>query len=875
MASARALFRRAVTAHRTALGLLGAVRQRLEYMDAYGGGVEFENQQTALARRLAAMTGEFSQGWCTEPWARLTAGRPSVERDAVPGGRALLRIGDASPSAEATFPVIVPLVGVGHLTVDVDARSTLIAGFLQSLITRLLAAFPAGSLRILAIDGAALGASFAPFSALVPAGVMNEPATDQSGFRNALEEAEEQVRQVQTGEDRDPPVLLIVAAALPPGCGRTEFARLQALAHAGPAARVHLIVAGYPPAGTAEHDAAPDLEMTARITADRTGAEAVFHVADPPGDRFGTDGRGLNAPVRLDTAPPPSLVAELCRHVALRAESEGALTFNDLVPERLWQESSISWLSTVIGRVGRADAVLSLDDATPHWLVSGRTGSGKTVFLLDALYGLAARYSPDELSFYLLDFKEGVSFTEFIATEGDPTWIPHARAVGVESDRQYGVAVLQELVWEMSRRSVEMKKSGVTKLSELRTRRRDLAMPRIVTAIDEFHVLFQGNDDTAKRAAALLEDVARRGRSYGIHLILASQSVSGIEALFGRGQSVFGQFGMRIALTGGGSVLDKMNLAADDLPIGTAIINNAGGVKSGNRRLRFPYSDPPAVAELRHRIWDMRVPGSAPPGVFAGYAEYRLNDDPTYHRLSPNVRRRQALIGRAVEIGLPAVGLTLEASPGRHMAVLGTSAVGADILHAVTLTLAKQHMPGSARFFLVNLVAASDEVVDDLCAALKSQGHDHEVLSLAGYRDLIGKLTKVLDTGESDSAAYLVVFGADSASAALSAMNRDTMRSGIEDFRRLLREGPNQQIHVFGWWRGVRRFTDDLGPNNREDVAGIVAINVRGQDLGTLLGQFTVDWSPRPNRVLFVDKHEDVSMLLVPFVREGRYGAET
>ena len=114
---------------------------------------------------------------------------------------------------------------------------------------------------------------------------------------------------------------------------------------------------------------------------------------------------------------------------------------------------SVAGLRTVVGRAGRGDAVLALDDTTPHWLVGGRTGSGKTVFLLDVLYGLAARYSPDELALYLLDFKEGVSFTEFIPTDADPSWVPHARTVGVESDRQYGVAVLTELVREMNRRA--------------------------------------------------------------------------------------------------------------------------------------------------------------------------------------------------------------------------------------------------------------------------------------------------------------------------------------------------------------------------------------------------------------------------------------
>ena len=59
----------------------------------------------------------------------------------------------------------------------------------------------------------------------------------------------------------------------------------------------------------------------------------------------------------------------------------------------------------------------------------------------------------------------------------DPTWVPHAVAVGVESDREYGVAVLRALRSELNRRANAFKRAGVTKLSELRR-----AAPRTASA---------------------------------------------------------------------------------------------------------------------------------------------------------------------------------------------------------------------------------------------------------------------------------------------------------------------------------------------------------------------------------------------------------
>ncbi len=871
MAKAKASFLRAITAHREALGLMAAIRDRLDRLEADSAhSAESAQQQTALAAQLERAAAEAAPGWLGAPWNVINERRYALGTAAEPGRSTTIRIADAHPLPGVGFPVVVPLIGAGHLTIDRDGRDPAVAGLLRALITRLLAAFPPGVLRILAVDGGALGAALAPFRALVPVGVMNAPVDELDEFRELLDEAEEQVRLVQSGALVDPDVIVIVAAALPPGCGRNEYSRLAALAHAGPAARVHLVLAGYPPMSNSGWDRLPVLELTSRLTAD-PAIRGGFRLSDPPREAFGAEERGLNAPVTLDPSPPVDLVDELCRNIAARTAAEIALDFEDLVPAELWTESSVEGLRTTIGRVGRAEAVIALDDKTPHWLVGGRTGSGKTVFLLDVLYGLAARYSPDELALYLLDFKEGVSFTEFIPTDRDPTWVPHARTVGVESDREYGLAVLVELVREMGRRASAMKQSGVTNLAQLRAARGDVALPRILTVIDEFHVLFQGNDETAKKAVDLVEEVARKGRSYGIHLILASQSISGIQALYTRGQSVFGQFGMRVALAGGGAILDGLNPAADSLTVGQVILNDAGGVSSGNRRARFPNADPHDIALLRQQLWQRRTPGSAPPSVFVGYAEHRIEDDPTFRRLTPEVRRRSALLGLAVDVRLTAAKLTLDASPGRHLAVLGTSLVGADVLHGATLSLSRQHAPGSVNFVLVGMVAAVDDVVDETAAALAAAGHLCEVHTMPGYRDALSRLATGGAAGVVPGPTYLVVFGADAASSFLKQPHEGVKRTGLDDLRTLLRDGPMRGHHVLGWWRGVRRLTDDLGTGGKDEISALLALNVRGTDLRPFMGQYDVEWSPRANRALYLDRGEDTRTLVVPFVRPGRF----
>lgn len=867
MASASARFNRAVELHREAAAHTEAARLALA---AYQATPPLSPTQAQayqrLAERLNRATADIIPGWLGCELG-LSAGMRKTGVDAELGRAMHMRIGTAALAPDCSFVATVPFLGAGHVVIDRDARDPRVGGWLRGMLLRTVAALPEGAVRVLPVDGGTLGAVFAPFRTLVDAEVWRHPATDADGLRAVLDEAEAQIAAAQAGAGHDAPYLLITSGALPVGTGSAEHARLAAIAHAGPAARVHLLLAGYPPAGPAGYDTPPRLDHTTYLSAEKD----LFAMSETAGpDRLDPRGGGLVAPVALDPGPADGLIETVVRPLASAARIQHAVDFAALMPEQIWTESSTSGLRTRIGREGRAWLELALDDATPHWLVGGRTGSGKTVFLLDVLYGLVSRYSPDELVLYLLDFKEGVSFAEFTPTPIDGSWIPHARTVGIESDREYGLAVLRELAQEMYRRAVELKRAGVTRIADLRAGRPDVAMPRVVAVIDEFHVLFTGNDRLAGQAAAALEDLARKGRSYGIHLILASQTISGVEALFTKGESIFGQFPLRVALAGGGGVLDHLNDAADNLPIGTAVVNHAAGVTAGNRLVRFPNTEPAAVAAQRHRLWGARTPGDGPPGVFAGYAEHHIDDDPAYRRLSANVRRRQALVGRAVEVGLPAAAFTLDGSPGRHVAVLGPSRVGADILHAAAVSLARQHAPGTVRFILASLISSADAAADAAADIITATSHPIDIVDAAGLRNHLKALADTIDTADP---AYLVLFGADAASALLATQHSDAFRSGLDDLRTILRHGPGRGVHILAWWRGARRFADDISAptGGLEDVACLVALNISSNDLNNLLGDYKAEWHARPNRALFIDRHDDKTQLIVPFVRPGTF----
>jgi S-DNA-T family DNA segregation ATPase FtsK/SpoIIIE len=846
----------AAALHRQATAVVEAAALTLEGDSAAASTDPLE--QHRLAEELRAAAAALAPGWLG---AELAAQSPRT-----PLGGAFppqfVRLGIAQPLDDARFPAVIPLLGTGHLTVDATAADSRVFGLLRSVLLRLLAAAPPGSLLVRAVDGTGGGAVFQPFADLADAGLMSPPATNRQGLRDVLTEAEKWLRPSRGSSPRRvrrDRMMLLVIASLPEMTEGEELNRIAAIAQQGPDAGLHLIMAGWPPPPLTAETTQKPLPRTTTVSVRNPYAV----IGDPPGGTYGSipEALWLNAPVFLDDDPPPYLIDAVCRELAAHSAASSQVTLADLLPEAaepLWGSDAADGLGTVVGHDGETPLVLRFNDLTPHWMVGGRSGAGKTAFLINVLYGLGARYSPAEMALYLLDFKEGVSFAEFVPTRRDRTWLPHARAVGVESDREYGLAVLRELDAEMTRRSVAYKRAGVTRFAELRTVAAEEGLrqplPRILCVIDEFQVLLAGNDPMAAEAVGLLESLARKGRSYGIHLILASQTVLGVEALYTKRDSIFGQFPVRIALPGGGDVLEPTNDSAAGLPLGTAVVNTAGGLggprgatRGHERVVRFPdpHADRQVLSDLRHKLWGARDPEALPPRIFAGYAHQHLADDPTYRSaLAGRISRPAALVGRVIDVNLTTAAFPLDSSPGRHLAIFGSQASGSEVLDAAARSIAAFHPPRTTRFVIASLVAEGDELARALAEeiARRQEVVVVEAAGLAAEMDL-------------ERPGYRVVFG------------MDAIASGsLPGLRQLLRDGPGRGVHLLSWWRGLRRFGEETGGSaGREDVAGLLFLNVPQGDVQLMLGR-SIDWHPRSNRALLHDRHSDRTVTIVPFL---------
>ncbi|WP_345713904.1 FtsK/SpoIIIE domain-containing protein, partial [Kineococcus glutinatus] len=179
--------------------------------------------------------------------------------------------------------------------------------------------------------------------------------------------------------------------------------------------------------------------------------------------------------------------------------------------------------SAVVGESLDGPFAVDLRTDGPHGLVAGTTGSGKSEFLQTVVAALAVANRPDEMTFVLVDYKGGAAFKDCVD-------LPHTVGMVTDLDPHLVRRALESLRAELRRREHLLADAGAKDLEDLQegvdTGRLPGAarLPRLVIVIDEFASLVRELPEFVTG----LVDVAQRGRSLGIHLLLATQRPGGV-----------------------------------------------------------------------------------------------------------------------------------------------------------------------------------------------------------------------------------------------------------------------------------------------------------------------------------------------------------
>ena len=595
-------------------------------------------------------------------------------------------------------------------------------------MVRLFVSLPPGRVNFTIIDPVGLGENFAGFmhaadhhEALVGRRIWTEPAHINQQLNRLTEHMENVIQKYlrnefetieqynqQAGELAEPYRFLVIAD-FPANFDEQSAQRLTSIINSGPRCGVYTLII---------YDDRRELPVGFNYEDLCSGS---VHVVYEKGRFIRRDNVWQNFPLHLDTPPTEDTLTDIMNKVgswtkdACRVE----IPFQSIAPgpDEHWTLQSDKGIKVPIGRTGatRLQYLELGKGMAQHMLTAGKTGSGKSTLLHVIISNLALWYSPEELHLHLIDFKRGVEFKTYVKNK-----LPHARTVAIESDREFGLSILQKLDAEMARRGQLFRQAHAQDIASYRQTTGE-KLPRSLLIVDEFQVFFGEDDRIAQEAAVLLEQLVRQGRAFGVHVILGSQTLAGASGL---ARSTMGQMAVRIALQCSEAdsqiILDDNNLAARLLSRpGEAIYNDAGGMIAGNSPFQTAWLSDEIRDKYLEQIsqWSQKLPQTVEPMVvFEGNIPAELSNNQILINLFKQPEQSQnptAFLGEPMAIKSP-TSVTFNRQSGANLLILGqreTSALGLLTSSLISLTAA---LTNAADFIIMEPPPASAQAAESL-----------------------------------------------------------------------------------------------------------------------------------------------------------------
>ncbi|RII87063.1 cell division protein FtsK, partial [Clavibacter michiganensis] len=276
--------------------------------------------------------------------------------------------------------------------------------------------------------------------------------------------------------------------------------------------------------GTARILAADAVPASADALAPAPSADPAVPVLPPEGD-----GDGIPAPRLTRTGlVRPDLVslteverfadelADVARRrglAAARTPLPARVPFAEL-PVDCGSTHRPGTLAAVVGVGHDGPVAVDLVADGPHAVVAGTTGSGKSELLVTWMAALAAAHPPEEVTVLLVDFKGGAAFDPLLV-------LPHAVGLVTDLDGQGARRALESLRAEVRHRERVLRDAGARDVDDPAAAG---VLPRLVIVVDELAALLADQDGLHEVVA----DIAARGRSLGMHLVLCTQRPAGV-----------------------------------------------------------------------------------------------------------------------------------------------------------------------------------------------------------------------------------------------------------------------------------------------------------------------------------------------------------
>lgn len=497
--------------------------------------------------------------------------------------------------------------GISLLMRYSPSERSYVQGLIQPLLLKLFMSFPAGKLEATMIDPLELGASFPDIPKLAE-GPNSSRIIDtkiwskEKDIENAIATLRQRLENMMQayGMDRisrlkKEVVRVLAITDFPVGFNDTALKDLHAIVRNSASLGVCVLMCANDEELEKLRERHETLvsEIVQSMVETKTSENKLLFVGEDK-ERLFLQLDEMRDALELKSKIIP-LISSVIERMQLKVEHFDSMYREDVYDSNNWFTGNHEEIAIPIGIKG-ADTVIKMvlgrggGSTEHHALIAGQTGAGKSTLLHTFIMSTLISYSPDEVQMYLLDFKEGVEFIAYTRYR-----LPALRVVAINSEREFGLNVLQELCVELETRTKHFTRYGASDINGYLKLMDVPKVPKLLLIFDEVQELFRSkgeSDSISSECLSCLNKLVMQGRAMGIHVILACQDFRNCAGL----DAYFSQMAVRIAVKGSedgaASILNADNAGIRTLqnqPAGAAIYNGGGGVESANNFFQVSY----------------------------------------------------------------------------------------------------------------------------------------------------------------------------------------------------------------------------------------------------------------------------------------------
>ena len=533
--------------------------------------------------------------------------------------------------------------------------------------------------------------------------------------------------------------------------------------------------------------------------------------------------------------------------------------YTKIKPKKLWLEDSSKLIEANIGKNGKDNIVLKINnELESHALLIGRSGSGKSNLLHILISDLILNYSPENLKLYLIDMKGGTEFIKY----ADPQIIPHLEIASITSDREMALTILRKLETKLNDREKLFSSKGVQNIEQFNKKFIDEKQERVLLVLDEFQELFVQEDNIKREATSIFDRISKKGRSFGINMILASQSLGGDTLP----SNTVNQFAIRIVLKcsedDSRRVLSFDNTEAKNLTKpGEGIYNSQNGSVQGNIKFQTYWLENQEHNDILEEVV------SYSKNFEKEYNSTIFREDivPTY--IDNYINSKFNNSSKNIIFGQPYglsdnVSLKLKKESSSNVLICGSSQELATNILSIFLLSLSMDKSTNKKFYILLSNSEETNLLKDYSEILKSNNIDLTFLTKKNMMDEFSKISQLIqDCIENDSKLeqeiYLFVDSIYKTRILRKTQNEyggEKLSEETEKLSFILKNGSEFGAHSLIYIESMKQFDMIFDYNTlKQDFNNFIALQMSEDDSQRLVGNYEASKLGINNALLIID----------------------